>query len=55
MENIDIDKDFERKLKRMKYRIIEAEKENIVSKKKKKDEMVDSLRKIIEEEIRKCY
>ena len=44
-----------KKLKRMKFRIIEADKENVISKKKKKDEMVDTLRKIIEDEVKRCY
>lgn len=45
----------ERKLKRMKYLIIELEKENSISKKRKKDEMVDEIRKIIENEVKRCY
>ena len=45
----------ERKLKRMKYQIIELEKENSISKKKKKDEMVEEIRKIIENEVKRCY
>ena len=38
----------ERKLKRLKVRIIELEKDNLIRKTKKRDEMVEEVRKIIE-------
>lgn len=52
MEMIEINegKIDEKKLRRMQYRIIRVEKDNLISKKKKKDDMVKELRKIIEEE-----
>lgn len=50
MIEINVDKIDEKKLRRMQYRIIRVEKDNLISKKKKKDDMVKELRKIIEEE-----
>lgn len=55
LERITDNKLDDRKLKRMKYQIIELEKENSISKKRKKDEMVDEIRKIIENEVKRCY
>lgn len=55
LERITDSKLDDRKLKRMKYQIIELEKENSISKKRKKDEMVDEIRKIIENEVKRCY
>lgn len=55
LENLNDKKLDEKKLKRMKYQIIEIEKENSISKKRKKDEMTEEIRKIIEIEVKRCY
>ena len=45
----------ERKLDAMKYRILQAERENIKTSSKTSEQMVDTIRKIIIEEAKKIY
>ncbi len=45
----------EKKLSRIKFRIFNAERENIKTRAETEGEMIDKIRKIIEEEVRKCY
>lgn len=45
----------EKKLNRIKLRILNEEKENQKTHTQTEGQMVDKLRKIIEEEVRKCY
>ena len=52
MKNSELE---EKRLKRMIVRILEVEKDNIVKKNKKRDEMVEEIRKIIENEVKRCY
>lgn len=42
-------------LDRIKYNILLAENENLRTRSKTFDDMVDQIRKIIEEEVKKCY
>ena len=45
----------EKKLNRMKLNIIRLEQENLKTKEKPNDEMIEAIRKIIEDEVRKNY
>lgn len=45
----------ERRVKRIILRILEIEKDNIIKKNKKRDEMVEEIRKVIENEVKRCY
>lgn len=45
----------EKKLNRMKLNIIRLEQENLKTKEKTNDEMIEAIRKIIEDEVRKNY
>jgi hypothetical protein len=45
----------EKKLNRIKLRIFNAERENIKTRAETEGEMIDKIRKIIEEEVKKCY
>lgn len=45
----------EKKLNRMKLNIIKLEQENLKTKEKPNDEMIEAIRKIIEDEVRKNY
>lgn len=53
-EEIEMDLD-EKKLNRIKFRIFTAERENIKTRAETEGGMVDIIRKIIEDEVRKCY
>lgn len=44
-----------KKLDRIKYYILKAEKENLRTRSDTNDQMIDKVRKIIEEEVKKCY
>lgn len=48
----EIDK---RRLDRIKVRILTAEQDNLRTRADSPDQMVDKLRKIIEEEVKKCF
>jgi len=52
MTNSNLD---ERRIKRIILRVLEIEKDNIVKKNKKRDEMVEEIRKVIENEVKRCY
>lgn len=52
LDNIEIDK---KKLEIMKLKIIREEKQNVKTKDKRRDEMVDKLREIIMEEVKTKY
>jgi hypothetical protein len=43
------------KLKKLKLKIITLERENHINKILSNDEMVEKIRKLIEEEVRKCF
>ncbi len=43
------------KIKRLKVRIIDMEKANIVNQSKKPSEMIEEIRKTIENEVKRCY
>lgn len=45
----------QKKLNRIKFRIFTAERENIKTRAETEAEMVEKIRKIIEDEVRKCY
>ena len=45
----------EKKLRRMEFRIYDLEKKNLVSNEKTPSQMVDAIKKIIEDEVKKCY
>jgi len=45
----------EKKLNQMKVDILKAEQDNLKTREKPNDEMVDAIRKIIVEEVRKTY
>jgi|GEM_PF-657578 hypothetical protein len=45
----------EKKLNQMKVAILKAEQDNLKTREKPNDEMVDFLRKIIVEEVKKAY
>lgn len=49
---IEIDK---AKLNRLKFRILLAERENLKTRAETKSEMIEKIRKMIEEEVNKCY
>ena len=51
-EEINID---ENKLQRLKVNLVMLERENLKTKELKYGEMVDKIRKAIEEEVNKCY
>ena len=44
-----------KRLDRIKFNILKAEKENLGNRTDMPDQMVDKLRKIIEEEVKKCF
>lgn len=52
MTNSNLD---EKRLKRIIIRILEVEKDNIIKKTKKREEMVEEIRKVIENEVKRCY
>lgn len=52
LDNIEIDK---KRLEIMKLKIIREEKQNVKTKDKRRDEMVDKLREIIIEEVKTKY
>ncbi len=52
---IDNEKIDEKKLVRMQTRIITLESENMRTHEKTDSQMIDAIKKIIEEELRKCY
>jgi len=45
----------QKKLNRIKFRILTAERENIKTRAETEGEMIEKIRKIIEDEVRKCY
>lgn len=45
----------EKKLNQMKVAILKAEQDNLKTREKPNDEMVDTIRKIIVEEVKKTY
>ncbi|MHB8170944.1 MAG: hypothetical protein ACYDG6_05320 [Thermincolia bacterium] len=45
----------EKKLNQMKLNILKAERENLKTREKTNDEMVETIRKIITDEIKKSY
>lgn len=45
----------EKKLNRMKVRILSIERENLKTRIDTEGEMIDKVRKIIEEEVKKCF
>lgn len=52
----DSDVDLDQKtLDRLKFRILQLERENLRAREYGNREMVDKIRKLIEEEVRKCY
>lgn len=53
-ESINGDLD-EKKLNRMKVHILNIERENIKTRSENEGEMIEKIRKIIEDEVRKCY
>jgi hypothetical protein len=53
-ENSSKDLD-EKKLNRMKVRILNTERENLKTRSENEGEMIEKIRKIIEDEVRKCY
>lgn len=44
-----------KRLDRIKYYVLQAERDNLRARTDTFDQMVEKLRKIIEEEVRKCY
>ncbi|WP_165418303.1 hypothetical protein [Cohnella kolymensis] len=52
LEDIDIDK---KKLDRLKFYILKAERENLRTRQDTNEQMVEKVRKLIEEEVKKCY
>jgi hypothetical protein len=53
-ENTTIEID-EKKLKRMELRIYDLETKNLLNNEKTSSQMIDAIKKVIEEEVRKCY
>lgn len=45
----------ERKIKRLKLDILRLERDNLKTREYSNDEMVEKIRKLIEEEVKKCY
>jgi hypothetical protein len=50
--DINLDK---KRLDRIKYNILFAERENLRTRSDNPEQMVEKLRRIIEEEVKKCY
>lgn len=45
----------ERKINRLKLDILRLERDNLKTREYSNDEMVEKIRKLIEEEVKKCY
>jgi len=45
----------ERRLDRIKVRILTAERDNLRTREESSEKMVEKLRKIVEEEVKKCF
>jgi hypothetical protein len=45
----------EKRLNRMKLKILGAERENIKTRVESEQDMIEKVKKIIEEEVKKCY
>lgn len=45
----------EKKINRLKFDILHLERENLKTREYTNEEMVDKIRKLIEEEVKKCY
>lgn len=45
----------EKKLNRLKYSILALERDNLKTREKTNEEMIEKIRKLIEEEVNKCY
>ncbi len=45
----------EKKLNRLKYGILALERDNLKTREKTNEEMIERIRKLIEEEVNKCY
>lgn len=57
-DNLYIEKNLEvdsKKLNRMKVRILDLERKNILTNSKTDSEMIEKIQKIIKEEAKKCY